>query len=429
MKVLMLGWEYPPHISGGLGTACEGLSKALARQDVLIDFVLPRIHGGENAHHMKIHDASMTNTSSENIYSNLPAGIEIFSIPAHLQPYLRPETFNNPSAYHLAPPTRSDRISVLNPEAPKASNGHYGRDIFEEVARYAHKTIELMRDTDADIIHAHDWMTFPAGVALAEITGKPLVVHVHSLEYDRSGENVNPRINEIERQGMQKADQIIAVSHFTAQEISRRHKIARDKISVVHNGVYQCAAIRKYRGLANKSGKNVLFLGRVTFQKGPDYFVEAAAKVIPHLPDTTFILAGSGDMLSRMIERVVDLGLIKNFRFPGFLRGEEVDRMYSLADLYVMPSVSEPFGIAPLEAINQDTPVLLSKQAGVGEVLNHALKFDFWDVNRLAELIIASLNHQELRQDLISMAREEVKQVRWDSAAAKTKDIYSNMVN
>jgi glycogen(starch) synthase len=428
MKVLMLGWEYPPHISGGLGTACEGLSKALARQGVGIDFVIPRLHGGENASHMAIHDTTSVTTSS---HLDIPAGVTFHAIPAHLQPYWRPETYQAKAVTHEnKAPINNGRISLLNPSLPASSQGeHYGNNIFEEVARFTHKVVQKMKLTDADVIHAHDWMTFPAGVALSEITGKPLIVHVHSLESDRSGESVNTQIHEIERFGITKAHQIIAVSHYTAEEIAKRHGVAKSKISVIHNGVYPKQAVEKSAEDSKEQNKNVLFLGRVTFQKGPDYFVEAAAKVIPHAPNTTFIMAGSGDMLNGMIERVVELGIEDNFRFPGFLRGKEVDQMYSLADLYVMPSVSEPFGIAPLEAINQNTPVLLSKQAGVGEVLNHALKFDFWDVDRLAELIIAALRHEELRNDLLTMSKEEVKRIRWDSAASKTATVYQQIVS
>ncbi len=429
MKVLMLGWEYPPHISGGLGTACEGLSKALSYQNIKIDFIVPQVHGGENADHMSLIDTTSINNKSVSASSEIP-GLRQLGIPAHLQPYMRPEQYSCESTSETKiEHKRSDRISVLSPVQTKPNkNIHYGQNIFDEVARYAQKIIQSFQHTAADVIHAHDWMTFPAGVALSKLTGKPLVIHIHSLESDRSGQGVNSQIHEIEKMASHFAHRIITVSNYTANLVVNNHGVSREKIKTVHNGVMQ-----DHYGIQNqpdiKKTKNVLFLGRVTFQKGPDYFVEAAAKVIPHVPDAKFILAGSGDMLGRMIERVAELGLSKNFSFPGFVIGDELKQIYASADLYVMPSVSEPFGIAPLEAINHNTPVLLSKQSGVGEVINHALKFDFWDVNRLAELIIAALNYEEIRQDLLAMSQQEVRRIRWENAAHKTIQIYNEMVN
>ena len=425
----MLGWEYPPHISGGLGTACEGLSKALSNKNIKIDFIVPQVHGGEDANHMSLIDTASIRSNSTANSTQIP-GLRHLGIPAHLQPYMRPEQY---SCYHPVEASsgagRSDRISVLSPvQSSSKKSIHYGQNIFDEVARYAQRVIQHFGSTDADVIHAHDWMTFPAGVALSKLTGKPLVIHIHSLESDRSGQGVNSQIHEIEKMASHFAHSIITVSNYTANLVVNNHGVSRNKIKTVHNGV-----IQDHYGLASqgstKNGKNVLFLGRVTFQKGPDYFVEAAAKVIPHVPDAKFILAGSGDMLGRMIERVAELGLCKNFSFPGFVTGEELRKVYASADLYVMPSVSEPFGIAPLEAINHNTPVLISKQSGVGEVINHALKFDFWDVNRLSELIIAALNYEEIRQDLIAMSQQEVRRIRWEHAAQKTLQVYNEMVN
>ncbi|MBN8550330.1 MAG: glycosyltransferase [Deltaproteobacteria bacterium] len=453
MKVLMLGWEYPPHISGGLGTACEGLTVGLARQDVEILFVVPSLFGGERASHMQLVDArgngarasgasskaAQRNSTTQKKRTRGAARLKTVRIPAFLSPYLNEKTYQQAvgtagfgakgvtSIFDLA--TESAKISnFLEEHDSNESFVRYGTDIFGEVARYTAQVVSQLADEQFDVIHAHDWMTYPAAVALSQLSGKPLIVHVHSLEYDRSGESINHQINDIEHFGLHAAQAVIGVSYYTRSIIHERHGVPLDKIHVVHNGVYPKKLVQRYRARRKAPSKMVLFLGRITFQKGPDYFVEAAAKVIPHVPDVSFVMAGSGDMLPRMIERVHELGISSHFEFPGFLKGPEVEEMFSLADVYVMPSVSEPFGIAALEAISFDTPVIISRQSGVAEVLGHALKVDFWDLNRLADLMINSLLHDELRQDIASMAREELKRLRWDVAALRTKELYQKMV-
>jgi len=301
---------------------------------------------------------------------------------------------------------------------------HYHGDLFAEVGRYTARVLSVIQDNHYDMIHAHDWMTFPAAVALKAITGLPLMLHVHSLEYDRCGGNGNWQIEQIEKAGLDAADMIAAVSYYTRSLIHQRHQIPLEKIGVVHNGVYTREMVNTYRKEIPHPSKIVLFLGRVTFQKGPDYFVEAAARVIPHVPDVLFVMAGSGDMLPRMVERVNELGISSNFLFTGFLKGPEVEKMFSMADLYVMPSVSEPFGISALEAISFNTPVIISRQSGVSEVLSHALKVNFWDIEQLANLIVSVLKYSELAQDMNSMASEEVRRLRWDAAAVKTVELY-----
>lgn len=443
MKVLMLGWEYPPHISGGLGTACEGLTRALSRQGVQITFVVPSLFGGEDASHMSICDARGRSLDGNKQVVAQARTAKILAknklntvrIPSFLTPYMRPE---NSKPLQNSKPTTSFVTSIfdlaietahtLNPAlSSEVSTVRYGSDIFAEVSRYTARVVAALADESFDLIHAHDWMTYPAGVALAQLSGKPLVVHVHSLEYDRSGETINQQINEIEHFGMQAAARVIAVSYYTRSIIEQRHAISPAKVEVVHNGVYPKRLVQRYRKQRNLARKVVLFLGRVTFQKGPDYFVEAAAQVIPHVPDVLFVLAGAGDMLPRMIQRVRELGIESHFEFPGFLRGQDVEEMYSMADVYVMPSVSEPFGIAALEAISFDTPVIISRQSGVSEVLAHSLKVDFWDVRRMADLIINALLHEELRSDMVSMAREELKTVRWEASATRLIDVYRSL--
>ncbi|MBX7143522.1 MAG: glycosyltransferase [Oligoflexia bacterium] len=452
MKVLMLGWEYPPHISGGLGTACEGLTRALSRHGAEIQFVVPSLFGGEHAPHMALMDSRggtpkvfgdltgkypATAQPKKRKGSKAKSGIKTIRIPALLSPYLRPESYD--AAYQAAGSglgftaifdlaVESEKISLMLDDFEEGvGKARYGSDIFKEVARYTAQVIALCSELEFDVIHAHDWMTYPAAVALSQLSKKPLIVHVHSLEYDRSGEAVNPSINQIEHFGLHAADMVVAVSYYTRSVIQQRHAIATGKVRVVHNGVYPRTVVQRYRSKRLQGRRIVLFLGRVTFQKGPDYFVEAAARVVPHVPDVLFVLAGSGDMLPRMMQRVQELGLGAHFEFPGFLKGHEVEEMYSLADVYVMPSVSEPFGISALEAISFDTPVIISRQSGVSEVLAHALKVDFWDVHRLADLIINALLHNELRQDMVAMAREELKRLRWDASALRMLELYRRL--
>ena len=308
---------------------------------------------------------------------------------------------------------------------------HYGDDMYSEIHRYAAYAVRLAIEEDFDVIHAHDWMTYPAGVAVASVTGKPLVIHVHSTEFDRSGENVNQMIYDIERRGMHAAHKIIAVSHLTRNIIISRYGVLGEKVEVVYNGVEQngdTRALAFNRVGIRSDEKIVLFLGRITMQKGPEYFLMAARKVLEEDDNVKFVMAGSGDMMHRIIEMAAQMGIGHKVLFTGFLRGKDVQKVYEMADLYVMPSVSEPFGIAPLEALNHDVPVLISKQSGVAEVLTHVLKVDFWDVNEMANKILAVLKYPPLQLTLREHGNFEVRRLRWEGAAQKCLDIYRGML-
>lgn len=473
MKILMLGWEYPPHIAGGLGTACEGLTSALAAEGVSIHFVVPELFGDEKVAHMRFTSAATGNSlqpepshspvaDTDRRLSDNSSGIQRSRIPAFLTPYWSQQSFVDAVERIIEPRitqphlTQQEPIENDDPILQAVIDGEvYGVDpgsvnngiepgespqqvadttrrypslsIFSEVERFTSDVINRFATADFDIIHAHDWMTFPAGVALAKATKRPLIVHVHSLEHDRSGVFYDQSIDAIEKFGLQSADRIIAVSHYTKMAIQRFHKIPGRKISVVHNGTYPKHIVREYREAKTWPKHVVLFLGRVTFQKGPEYFVDVAKKVIPHVDNVLFVLAGDGDLLPAVREKVAQLKLNDFFLFPGFVQGEELEELFSIADLYVMPSVSEPFGITALEAISFETPVLLSKQSGVSEVVQHALKVDFWDTERMADLIINALMHQELRQELVEKAREEVANLHWGAAALKIIEVYEGV--
>jgi glycosyltransferase involved in cell wall biosynthesis len=319
-----------------------------------------------------------------------------------------------PGAASLAGDAKPDR-----PRGP-----HYGDDLFGEVMRYAERVAVWSRTRRPQVVHAHDWMTFPAATRVAHMHGIPMIAHVHSLEQDRSGDGANPTIVNLEGAGLRAATRVIAVSHYTARMINQIHGIPFENIDVAHNGAYARKTVSAYREESHDDRPMVLFLGRITFQKGPDYFVEAAAKVLEQVPNARFVMAGNGDMLPRLQHRVHELGIAQAFEFPGFVRGTDVERLFSTADVYVMPSVSEPFGISALEAMSYETPVVLSRQSGASEILHHALKVDFWDVNRLAAQIVAILRYPELRTSIVDMAKEEVRRVHWEAAATKVKRAY-----
>lgn len=304
----------------------------------------------------------------------------------------------------------------------------YGSDLFGDAQRYAKLVAALGLTEQFDVIHAHDWLTYPAGLLLKQITGKPLICHIHATEFDRSGEHINQQVYDIERAGMNGADRVIAVSRLTKAVVHKRYSVPDEKIDVVYNGVAQHEA-QPQRGAAIESDDRiVLFLGRITMQKGPEYFIQAAKRVLEKVENVKFVVAGSGDMAVRMIEHAASIGIGHKVLFTGFLRGRDVDRVYQMADCYVMPSVSEPFGIAPLEAMRNDVPVIVSKQSGVSEVLTHALKVDFWDTDEIANKIVAVLRYPPLGQTLREHGRFELRGLNWDGAAEKCVKVYGRAI-
>ncbi len=384
MKILMFGWEFPPHISGGLGTACFGLTKGLAKHGVEMIFVVPKAYGDENQEAVRLVNASDIDVNmKESVYKDYWKRIEYMEIGSNIIPYVSPEEF---SRIHS-----QKELDKISQDSHVFSNhfefkGGYGKNLLEEVSRYALVASAIAMSKDFDVIHAHDWLTYPAGIAAKYVSGKPFVIHVHATEFDRSGENVNPQVFEIEKKGMEEADKIIAVSNFTRNIIIEKYGIPEDKVVTVHNAV-EPAERKDVSGDKFVPEKIVTFLGRITFQKGPDYFIEAARLVLERDENVRFVMAGSGDLMEKMIRRVAQLRIGHKFHFTGFLQGPNVDRMLAMSDVFVMPSVSEPFGIVPLEAMRSNVPVVISKQSGVSEVLKHALKVDFWDVHGMADAI------------------------------------------
>ena len=426
MRVFMLGWEFPPFISGGLGTACYGLTRAMDQLGMEIMFVLPKMVESEYATHVKLLTPGSRKSSSLSRFHELK-NVRFHAIGSPLQPYTTPDTYQR-RVEEILRKKHLIHGGNISSASQLVGSKDYSGDMYSEIHRYAAIAAELADNEEFDIIHAHDWMTYPAAIAVATISGKPLVVHVHSTEFDRSGEHVNQMIYDIEREGMHRADKVITVSHFTRNIIINRYAVRADKVEVVYNGVERNGRWSMDDTVIEKDERIVLFLGRITMQKGPEYFLQAAKKVLEVMDNVKFVMAGSGDMMHRAIELAAGLGIGHKVLFTGFLRGEDVQKIYKMADLYVMPSVSEPFGIAPLEALDNDVPVIISKQSGVSEVLMHALKVDFWDINEIANKIVAVLKYPPLQMTLRSHGNFEVRRLRWKDAAARCIKIYEQML-
>lgn len=426
IRVFMLGWEFPPFISGGLGTACYGLTRAMDELGVKVTFVLPKMVESEYVTHVKLlSPRSRPSPVSPTVVEDDLKNVIFKTIASPLQAYANPESYDERVEQTLR---RRRRMIEQGKTEDDFHGGDYSGDMYSEIRRYATMAARLARDEQFDVVHAHDWMTYPAGVAVAAATGKPLVVHIHSTEFDRSGEHVNQVVYDIEREGMERADRVIAVSHFTRSLVVGRYGIAPEKVEVVYNGVERNGAWSIGPTSIKRDEKLVLFLGRITMQKGPEYFLHAARKVLEAMDNVKFVMAGSGDLMYRSIELAAQLGIGQKVLFTGFLRGDDVRKIYQMADLYVMPSVSEPFGIAPLEALDNDVPVIISKQSGVSEVLRHALKVDFWDVNEMANKIVAVLRYSPLRMTLRNHGNFEVRKLRWKDAARQCAGVYEKLL-
>ncbi|WRQ33856.1 glycosyltransferase family 4 protein [Bacteroidales bacterium MB20-C3-3] len=424
MKVLMFGWEFPPHISGGLGTACFGLTKGLSNMDVEVLFVMPSASGDEDQKSVKIINASDIEIS-HNVgdVKTFLENVQFLRVGTNMVPYLDPEQFTEMVEKSKKGQVKSYK-SFLGQKYK--FSGKYGSNLMEEVSRYAMVAAEIAKTQEFDVIHAHDWLTYLAGIAAKKLTGKPLVVHVHATEFDRSGENINTLVYDLEKRGMKEADMVIAVSNLTRNIVISKYGIHPSKVVTVHNAV-DFDGFEQMEIDSRIDEKIVTFLGRITYQKGPEYFIEAAAKVLKRYPNVRFVMAGSGDLLNRSIRRVAKLGIATKFHFTGFLRGEDVKRMFAFSDVYVMPSVSEPFGISPLEAMRSNVPTIISKQSGVAEVLHHAIKVDFWDIDALADSIYGLLAYPALSSTAVKNGLNEVNALRWDNAAFKIKEIYTQL--
>ncbi|MGL4907779.1 MAG: glycosyltransferase family 4 protein [Bacteroidales bacterium] len=425
MKTLMFGWEFPPHVAGGLATACYGLTSGLAKHNVDMIFVVPKAYGDEDQSCIRIVGAEDVTFDGTNSYlESLWQHLTYVEAGSNLVPYLSPEQFEHWHNNKVSNGTIS-HTAHINRKFQFA--GGYGKNLMDEVVNYGILAHTIALQHDFDVIHAHDWLTYLAGISAKKATGKPLIIHVHATEFDRSGENVNQVVFDIEKRGMLEADLIIAVSDLTRNTITQKYGISPDKVVTVHNAVdFSASEFDKVeRGTPEKI---VTFLGRITYQKGPEYFVEAAYKVLKRCCNVRFVMAGSGDMLNRIIRRVAKLGIADKFNFTGFLCANDVQQMFALSDVYVMPSVSEPFGISPLEAMRAHVPTIISKQSGVAEVLKHAIKIDFWDVDAMADAIYGIVKYPALPKMFVRYGDQEVDTLKWEKAALRVKNVYEKAI-
>ncbi|MBN2351446.1 MAG: glycosyltransferase [Spirochaetales bacterium] len=431
MKVLMFGWEYPPFLSGGLGTACYGITQGLSNNNVEVKLILPSRRGivPETKTNIEILGADEI-VMTEEFKSMLEKTLSFQKGTEMLSPFLSPygtqlsgNEFFSRYQNVMAEIAGRDSGTIL------AFTGNYGRDLMAEVFRYGLIGEYLGTLGDFDVIQAHDWLTILAGIGAKRTSGKPLVIQIHATEYDRSGDNVNGNICNIEKYGMEEADRIIAVSYYTKNLIVEKYDIDPHKVTVIHNAVEKEKQLERLGIRKNLDEKYVLFLGRVTMQKGPDYFIEAANLVLKKLGNVRFVMAGSGDMMPRLVERAASLKITDRFHFTGFLNNrQQVERMYAMSDLYVMPSVSEPFGITAFEAILYDVPIILSKQSGVSEILKGAMKVDFWDVPKLASAIVNLLENEKLAKEMVDSCKNELRDIHWNNAGQKMKNLFHTLL-
>ena len=411
----MFGWEFPPHNSGGLGVACKGIVDSLCSKGTKVTFVLPK-------------KVPLDSTTKNVVFAD-KGGNDMFStrgVDVLLMPYATSESY-------------TEQLSQLDKEGKrkmkKVRSSGYANSLVEEVYRYGELAEDLAEEEEHDVIHAHDWLSFEAGIAAKRASGKPLVAHIHATEFDRCGDSVNQLVYDIERRGLHAADSVVAVSNLTKDIVVQKYGVPESKITVVHNGIREAdysevleeSPASVVSRLKDHGYKIVLFVGRITFQKGPDYFVRMAKEVRSHEPNTFFVVCGSGDMETQMIREVAAANMSDRFIFTGFLRGNDLNTVYKAADIYIMPSVSEPFGLTPLEAMIQNTPVLISRQSGVSEVVNHALKADFWDIDDMTNKVVTIIRNPSLYQCLRANGKNEVSNVNWCSATDKLVSLYRQL--
>jgi len=419
MKALMFGWEFPPHILGGLGTASFGLTKGMSKQqDLEITFVIPKAQGDEDQSFLRIFSASTVpvvwrDTNWEYVDSKIGKLV-------------------NPQQYFIWRDNIRDDYSYIgtNELGCIEFSGRYPDNLQEEIQNYRAVAGIIARSMDFDVIHSHDWLTYPAGVLAKQITGKPLVIHVHATDFDRSRGNVNPQVYGIEKYGMDMADHIITVSDLTRKIVIEKYHIDPAKVTTVHNAVEPIRKeIADLKVEKREDRKTVTFLGRITMQKGPEYFVEVAYRVLQKANNVRFVMAGSGDMMEQMIRHAAYRKITDKFHFTGFLKGMQVYEMLKASDVYIMPSVSEPFGISPLEAMQVGVPTIISKQSGCAEILNNVIKTDYWDIDAMADAVYSIITYPAMAKYLKEKGKEEVDNIKWEYAGQKVRDIYNKVLN
>ncbi len=418
MKALMFGWEFPPHILGGLGTASYGLTQGMWQcGDMEITFVIPKPYGDEDRHFANIIGASQVPVAWRDVSRDY--------VEQRIGSVMSPDLY-----FALRDHIYADfNYMRTNDLGCIEFSGRYPDNLLEEINNYSIMAGVVARTIDCDIIHSHDWLTYPAGIHAKQVTGKPLVIHVHATDFDRSRGNVNPTVFNIELDGMHNADHIITVSNLTRQTVIEKYGIDPSKVTTVHNAVTPLSPELLDIKVNKPKEKIVTFLGRITMQKGPEYFVEAAAKVLKLDKNVRFVMAGSGDMMEKMINLAAERGIADRFHFPGFQKGRQVYETFAASDVYIMPSVSEPFGISPLEAMQMGVPSIISKQSGCAEILSNVIKTDYWDIDAMADAIYSIITYPAMYHQLKEEGLKEVNQITWDKAGQKVINIYKQVLN
>lgn len=420
----MFGWEFPPHILGGLGTASYGITKGLSAQpDVHITFCLPKPWGDEDKSFMNIIGLSETPIVWRDV--------DYDYVKERLGNRMTPELY-----FQLRDNIYADFNYRLTDDLGCIEfSGRYPENLQDEINNYSIVAGVIARQQEYDIIHAHDWLTYPAGIHAKSVSGKPLVIHVHATDFDRSRGHVNPTVYSIEKDGMDHADCIMCVSELTRRTVINHYHQAPAKVITMHNAVYPLSqeildmVEEKRKERAHRKEKVVTFLGRITMQKGPEYFVEAASLVLQRTHNIRFCMAGSGDMMNDMINMAADRGIADRFHFPGFMRGKQVYEAFADSDVYVMPSVSEPFGISPLEAMQCGVPSIISKQSGCAEILDKCIKTDYWDINAMADAMYSICTNESLHEYLKVEGKNEVDQITWEKVGKRIYDVYNSLIH
>ena len=413
----MFGWEFPPHILGGLGTASYGLTKGMFENgDMDITFVIPKPWGDEERGFARIVGANAVPVAWRDVSWDY--------VQSRIGNVMDPQLY-----FDLRDHIYADfNYMGTNDLGCIEFSGRYPDNLLEEINNYSIMAGVIARTVPFDVIHSHDWLTYPAGIHAKQVTGKPLVIHVHATDFDRSRGNVNPTVFAIEKDGMNNADHIITVSNLTRQTVIEKYGINPEKVTTVHNAVEPLS--EEIRSIKMNKGKDkiVTFLGRITMQKGPEYFVEAASRVLQKTQNVRFVMAGSGDMMEKMIRLAADRDIADRFHFTGFLKGRQVYEMLAASDVYIMPSVSEPFGISPLEAMQMGVPSIISKQSGCAEILENVIKIDYWDINAMADSIYSIIKYPALYNHLRDRGLAEIDTIQWKKAGAKVIDIYHKVI-
>lgn len=422
MKVLMFGWEFPPHILGGLGTASYGLTKGLSVQpDMQITFCIPKPWGDEDQSFMQI-----IGMNSVPIAWRDPSWEQV---QERVGKYMDPQLY-----FDLRNHIYADfNYMHVNDLGCMEFSGRYPDNLHEEINNYSIVAGVVARQQEYDIIHAHDWLTYPAGIHAKQVSGKPLVIHVHATDFDRSRGNVNPTVYSIEKDGMDHADCIMCVSELTRQTVINHYHQDPNKCFAMHNAVYPLAdhlqaIVDQRKPASERKEKVVTFLGRITMQKGPEYFIEAARKVLERTHNVRFCFAGSGDMMNAMIELAASYGIADRCHFPGFMKGAQVFECFRDSDVYVMPSVSEPFGISPLEAMQSGVPTIISKQSGCAEILDKCIKIDYWDIDAMSDAMYSLCTNPALHQYLQEEGKKEVDGITWEKVGVKIRALYEKTI-